>query len=317
MGSDASEDRVETRQLRYVLSALAVGAALLDSEFRYVMANPRLAGFLGMDAAEVAGQVATAALVGEDAPTWERHMAPVVEGLVEASHFEVRFERPVGQVTWLSVSASAIPHPVDSSPAALALFSDVTAARDAENAMADMARRDLLTGLANRNAFEERFALEWRRARRNGLPLSLLLADLDHFKGFNDTFGHQAGDRCLRTVGRTLAYCFQRATDFAARWGGEEFAILLAETDAAHAADAAEHLRRRLAEAAIPRPGSTPPYVTLSIGAATARPGRGGLPRDLLSAADAALYEAKSRGRDRICQAPRASLGSTSDDATG
>lgn len=152
--------------------------------------------------------------------------------------------------------------------------------------------QDGLTGVANRRSFDETLALEWRRAARNGNPLSLLLLDIDHFKAFNDTAGHQAGDDCLRGVAQTLLESLHRATDVVARYGGEEFTILLPETDEAHARTIANTLRER-----IERDG----VVTVSIGVATIHPSRDldGVER-FVKRADEALYEAKRLGRNRV-----------------
>lgn len=151
--------------------------------------------------------------------------------------------------------------------------------------------QDGLTGVANRRHFDETLALEWRRAMRNGNVLSLLLLDIDHFKAFNDSAGHQAGDDCLRNVARVLRECLQRATDVVARYGGEEFAILLPETDNAHARALASSLCERVAADGV---------VTISVGVATTVPNRDGAIEDLVRSADEALYEAKRLGRNRV-----------------
>jgi diguanylate cyclase (GGDEF)-like protein len=160
-------------------------------------------------------------------------------------------------------------------------------------------REDALTGLANRRHFDERLAIEIARAERYQHPLCLLLLDLDHFKRINDSAGHAAGDSVLRLAARTMA-ANARATDFVARIGGEEFAVLLPEQDLSGAFAAAENLRAMVAGLDT---GDIAPSlrVTASIGLAAVRPGEG---RDaLLRRADAALYEAKNAGRDRVVAA--------------
>jgi diguanylate cyclase (GGDEF)-like protein len=151
--------------------------------------------------------------------------------------------------------------------------------------------QDGLTGVANRRHFDETLALEWRRAVRNGNPLSLLLLDIDHFKAFNDSAGHQAGDDCLRNVAQTLRESLQRATDVVARYGGEEFAILLPETDEQRARFIAASLCERIA-----KDGA----VTVSIGVSTVVPSRDTAIEELVRNADEALYEAKRLGRNRV-----------------
>jgi diguanylate cyclase (GGDEF)-like protein len=160
-------------------------------------------------------------------------------------------------------------------------------------------REDSLTGVANRRHFDERLAAEIARAVRYGHPLALLLVDLDHFKRINDSAGHAAGDAVLRLAARTMA-ANARANDFVARIGGEEFAVLLPEQDAAGAHAAAEHVRRSLSE--LDTAAIAPQLrVTASIGVAMLAEGEG---RDaLLRRADAALYAAKNAGRDRVVAA--------------
>ena len=161
--------------------------------------------------------------------------------------------------------------------------------------------QDGLTGVANRRHFDETLAIEWRRAARSRAPLSLLMLDLDYFKAFNDRAGHQGGDECLRRVAQTLCEAVQRAGDLVSRYGGEEFAILLPETDADHALQIAMRLRERIEELALPHPSSPLGRVTASIGVTSVVPPRDGSGSgDFVRVADAALYDAKRQGRNRV-----------------
>jgi diguanylate cyclase (GGDEF)-like protein len=157
----------------------------------------------------------------------------------------------------------------------------------------EQSETDALTGLPNRRAFEKWLAIEILHSQRHGDPLSLLLLDLDHFKGLNDTFGHGAGDEALRAVAAVLRGN-ARHTDVASRYGGEEFVVLLRHTDRAGAQTLAE--RFRLGIEGLP---AVPRTLTASIGAATWAPGVSGA--QLLAAADRALYRAKAAGRNQIC----------------
>jgi diguanylate cyclase (GGDEF)-like protein len=164
-----------------------------------------------------------------------------------------------------------------------------------------LSSRDALTGIANRRRFDRRLALEWRRAGRMERPLSLLLADIDCFKDYNDLRGHQQGDACLRDVAQGLAASLHRAGDLVARYGGEEFAVLLPDTDERHAANTAEMLRACVEALGIPHGASgVSQVVTLSLGVATTRPRAELRPRLLVEAADRALYLAKRAGRNRV-----------------
>jgi diguanylate cyclase (GGDEF)-like protein/PAS domain S-box-containing protein len=167
-----------------------------------------------------------------------------------------------------------------------------------------LSRRDGLTGIANRRHFDEYLELEWRRAERDGRPLSLLIADVDHFKAFNDVYGHQAGDECLRRIAHTIDAQLSRSIDVTARYGGEEFAVILPETPLAGALNIAERMRGAVMGLRIRHEASpVSEFVTVSIGAASVIPRRGETPERLIGAADQALYEAKQGGRNRVCPA--------------
>ena len=168
---------------------------------------------------------------------------------------------------------------------------------------------DPLCGLANRGSFDQRLQLEWSHAARNGTELSLILIDVDHFKKFNDRYGHPTGDACLRAVADALGLQAHRATDLAARIGGEEFALLLPQTDAAGACVAAGRIRDAVVRLAIPHAASqTAPHLTVSVGVATRRPAppvQATDAMDLVEQADRALYAAKAQGRNRMALAPQ------------
>ncbi|QOW19651.1 diguanylate cyclase [Lysobacter ciconiae] len=173
---------------------------------------------------------------------------------------------------------------------------------------ADLLRRlawvDGLTGIANRRHFDDCLRDEWNRCARLGSPLSLVSFDIDHFKRFNDSLGHLAGDDALRAVAAAAAGCVSRPGDLVARTGGEEFAALLSHVDAAGAATVAEHIRQAVADLAIGHPATERGRVSVSVGVATVVPTRDGDPIELLAAADRALYAAKADGRDRVRVAP-------------
>ena len=169
-----------------------------------------------------------------------------------------------------------------------------------EAAMQVMATTDSLTGLANRRAFEAKLDQEWRRAMRSRTELALLLLDVDHFKAYNDRYGHQAGDAALERLGSVMADNIRTAGDLAARIGGEEFVALLPETGLDGANAIAERIRDALRDEAVPHAGSPDGRVTVSIGVAAMWPCRGGVPMVLMKRADEAMYRAKALGRNRI-----------------
>jgi diguanylate cyclase (GGDEF)-like protein len=159
-----------------------------------------------------------------------------------------------------------------------------------------MTRTDALTGLLNRRGFDEALMQAWSRARRGSGLLSLLLIDIDHFKQYNDTHGHMAGDACLQRVAQAVAQAQHRPGDITARYGGEELAVILPDTDGPAGMLAAERLRRAVEALAIPHAGAR---VTVSIGVASLGRDDPATPEVLLARADAALYAAKRDGRNR------------------
>jgi diguanylate cyclase (GGDEF)-like protein len=175
-------------------------------------------------------------------------------------------------------------------------------------AHADLLRQqahlDGLTGVFNRRCFDERLAAEWSRAARAGSALSVVMADVDFFKRFNDRYGHQAGDDCLRRVAAALRATLQRPGDLVARYGGEEFACVLPDTDLAGAMKVAHELGANVDAEQIEHADSdAAPFVSISLGVGTVRPSGAGGPSELLRAADQQLYVAKSRGRHQACGA--------------
>jgi diguanylate cyclase (GGDEF)-like protein len=158
---------------------------------------------------------------------------------------------------------------------------------------------DGLTGIPNRRMFDELFAREWRRCERMKKPIALVMLDIDNFKMFNDQYGHQAGDDCLRAVAGQVVRGAPRASDLAARYGGEEFVLVLGETNADGARWVAENVRQHVNELGILH--ATPQRrVTISGGVASVTPQSGLSPEVLLRLADQALYQAKAEGRDKV-----------------
>ena len=169
----------------------------------------------------------------------------------------------------------------------------------------DLLRRmtvtDGLTGVANRRCFDETMDTEWRRCERAGLSIALILADIDHFKAFNDHYGHQAGDTCLKAVAGVLGGCVRHPPDLVARYGGEEFVCVLPHETLDGAITVAQRMLDRVRVMDIPHTRSTSAdRVTVSLGIAAVTPNRDVAPASLIAAADARLYEAKTAGRNRL-----------------
>ena len=160
---------------------------------------------------------------------------------------------------------------------------------------------DQLTDLPNRRSFENRLNAEWGRALRENLPISILVIDVDRFKIYNDTYGHQQGDIALQAFAKIFTQALKRPSDFAARWGGEEFIVLLPNTDLNGALEIAEQIRKITEETEIPVLGGPSASITVSIGVSVRSQGCAGTLDEFISGADSALYDAKKNGRNRVC----------------
>ena len=160
---------------------------------------------------------------------------------------------------------------------------------------------DQLTSIPNRRGFDNRMEMEWIRAIRENTYISFLIMDVDKFKVYNDTYGHQQGDKVLQVVAKTVAQSLNRPGDYAARWGGEEFVALLPNTDLTGALAAAERIRQNISNVVIPCSDGSETKVTVSIGVNTQMPQLVNSRDEFISDADKALYKAKEIGRNRVC----------------
>ncbi len=173
--------------------------------------------------------------------------------------------------------------------------------REANQQLQQLTLSDSLTQIANRRRFDDYLRQEWGHAVREHLPLSLLMCDIDHFKAYNDHYGHPEGDRCLQQVAETISQCVNRPTDLVARYGGEEFGIILPQTTMAGAMVVGERLVSAFQHRALPHPVSpTAATITVSCGVASVMPRLDCLPSDLVVTADQALYQAKAQGRNQF-----------------
>lgn len=272
----------------------------LDNRLLYV--SPSCVRITGWSAEELLDTSALAGIHPDDMERVEQLIAALKNGEAEEARFVYRQRhRDKGEI-WaeaaLHVTPAADSGEIDG---VVAVMRDITEQKDLQDKLASLAATDALTGLANRRAFDERLADEWARARRDGTQLSLLLIDVDHFKKFNDHYGHLAGDGCLRALGRILSAIARRPADLAARYGGEEFAVLLPNTGPDGCVEVGEGIRQALHDLAMHHAQNPPSrLVTVSVGAATSLPSQASDSSTLVAAADRALYAAKDSGRDRL-----------------
>lgn len=277
----------------------------LDERVKYV--SPSVVRVLGWPPAQLIGKRVFTGMHPLDVSHVEEIVASLKRGDAEEARATYRVRRRDKSEIWVETTLRATRKTDGALDGFVAITRDVTQQKNLQVKLETLAIEDGLTGLANRRRFDERLREEWGRAYREKTSLALLMIDIDHFKPFNDSYGHPAGDECLHSVAGILADEAQRSSDLAARYGGEEFAILLPNTDAAGCARIAERVRRALHDAAIPHRANPPPgIVTASIGGAVCRPGveRSAGPASLIEAADRALYAAKDGGRDRVVMAP-------------
>lgn len=249
----------------------------------------------------------------DDRPALERGIASLRGGERTEVVLAYRTTHRDGREVWIESSVRISPDPVTGEPDGVVTVSrDIGERKASEARLTALASTDGLTGLANRRRLDEAIPTVLHEGAQGESPVSVLLIDVDHFKAFNDGYGHQAGDECLRRVAQAVSAAAQRSGGLAARYGGEELAILLPATGQGAAIDTAEGVRRAVEALACPHRGnSAAPVVTVSIGVATASPASSdparASPSALVEAADAALYDAKRRGRNRVSSAPLAS----------
>lgn len=301
-----AEVRETDFQLLAEYSADVICRAGLDMRFLYV--SPSSFDVLGWTPQEMVEMEPFALIFPEDLRGFiaitTRNFAPGAE----AERASVRMRKKDGTLVWIEFHSRVIREPsTGEAIEAVVILRDISERKMLEEQLSTLALTDALTGLANRRAFDQTLDREWKRTLREGSQISLLLLDLDHFKEFNDHYGHQVGDDCLRAVAAAVNGAV-RATDIPARYGGEEIAVILPSTDLGGALGAAEKVRFAVAALQITHEGDPDGagWVTVSVGVATALSRIGGtmrMPESLLLAADNALYKAKREGRNQVATA--------------
>jgi diguanylate cyclase (GGDEF)-like protein/PAS domain S-box-containing protein len=282
----------------------------LDERMQYV--SPSSDRIVGWKAEQLIGTPALAGVNAEDLPKVRDVVAALKRGDVTEARLVYRSRHRDAKEVWIE-STMQVTRNLDTGKidGVVAISRDVTQQKNAEAKLTALVILDGLTGLANRRRFDERLQEEWARACREGTSLSLLMVDLDHFKKFNDQYGHPAGDACLQAVAQVLATEARRPADLAVRYGGEEFAMLLPNTDAAGCKLVGERIRRGLQQLSIPHALNIPSKrVTVSLGGTAIRLRADGPAESssLVQMADRALYAAKEGGRDRLIMADRATV---------
>ena len=277
----------------------------LSPDFTRTYVSPSCKRLLGFEPEELIGRAARGIVHPDDWPLLDVTLNAPLRSGADDSCATYRASRKDGGEIWLESSSRRLP---DGS-GFVVVTRDVSerkrfeAALEEANARLEVhAHQDALTGLANRRVFNEALHTDWARSRRERNSISLILADIDFFKDYNDTLGHQAGDDCLRLVGKALASVRSRPGDIVARYGGEEFAAILPSTDLAGAEAVGERMLQAVRSLRIPHPKNPSLIVTVSVGVAYSEmlPINARSPDGLLQTADNALYQAKRGGRNTI-----------------
>lgn len=275
---------------------------IVNRNFTYV--SPSARAVLGWDVEQMVGTNAFKPIFPPDLPMIKDVFARLVVSKEDkTSRHQVRVVCGDGSTRWVETNAQFELNQ-DGTTTTVLIIRDIADRKQREEELAALALEDSLTGLANRRCFDQILDRSWRETLREGGAMALLLLDVDNFKQFNDSQGHQAGDDCLRTVARCVRQHARRPSDLACRYGGEEFAIILGKIEPNAAIAIAEEVRSSIAGLGLPHEASQcSRYVTASIGVATAVARIGGsirMPESLLQAADHALYKAKAGGRNRV-----------------
>jgi diguanylate cyclase (GGDEF)-like protein/PAS domain S-box-containing protein len=296
------KDAAEASFRKVVEQSADVICRVFEGQFVYV--SPSAFDVFGWDAQKLVGTNGMDVIHEEDRHIVQESIVRMASGEQDRTTEQVRVKCGDGSFKWIETrSQTETPGSIRD---VILVMRDVTERKQLEEQLAVLALQDGLTGLANRRAFDQTLDREWERTLRTGGEMALLLLDIDCFKQFNDLYGHQAGDDCLRTVASCIRECAVGPTDMACRYGGEEIVVILGNTSLDTAMAIAEKMRTAVAALEIPHQGNAcADRITVSIGVAAAIARSGGsarMPEGLVQAADHALYKAKANGRNTVEQ---------------
>ena len=276
------------------------GIVVLDQDLRIEQVNPGFERITGFPAAEVLHKTPDLLVDNADDTDTLQHLRSSLATSQQWAGLLLA-KRRNGDSYPLEGSLDAVRDDRGKVVRHVMVFRDVTVQKQLEDRLRELSATDGLTLLANRRTFDETLEREWQRAMRSNSPVSLVMADIDHFKPYNDLYGHIAGDRCLQQVAGAIAAGVQREGALAARYGGEEFAVILPGADEATARDVAERIRRHVEALALVHAGNPAQgHVTISMGISTRTPPQTEDFIGLMQSADKALYRAKEGGRNTV-----------------
>ncbi|MEO8053574.1 MAG: sensor domain-containing diguanylate cyclase [Acidobacteriota bacterium] len=311
------ELRSSEARFRGLVRDVPVGVLVQGANAQFALANPKALELLGLTEDQMLGRTSYDPawnVVDEAGRVLAPDEFPVNRAIAERRAVRdavIGVQRPgAAERVWLLVNADPEVAEDGALVQVLMTFHDISERKAAElrlrqanAALQRLSLVDSMTDVANRRQFDRALADEWARAIRVGTSIALVLVDVDHFKPYNDRYGHPAGDDCLRRIAAVLGRTLLRAGDVVARYGGEEFGAILPLTDADAATAIAERMRKSVEALGMPHGAVPLGIVTISGGVASSRPEMDSDPLDLVARADAALYEAKAAGRNRIVTA--------------
>ncbi|HEX8477606.1 MAG TPA: diguanylate cyclase [Telluria sp.] len=310
LSSRADSQQRQTERLRLIVNGMDEGLMIIEANGCIQFSNPACDRHLGYEQNELTGMALGQLLspgVTQEYLAYFSAWSADPETVHPRGAREVQIRRRDGTARAMDLTLTPM---YAGEPLFIGLLHDITHHKQSETALQRAALLDPLTRIANRRHFDSFLEKEWLRAIRSSEPLSLVVIDVDHFKLYNDTLGHAAGDACLRKVAAALQSHALRPTDIAARFGGEEFVLLFAETTLDTAIKLAESVRAHIESIEMPNPrSSTSSWLTVSVGVATIVPTQQDKIETFFVAADRAMYQAKEAGRNRVVAAQDARAG--------
>ena len=298
MRTTSETQTAQADRLRMIVNSMDQGLLIVEASGRIQYANPACDRYLGCKPEDLVGRRLADLLEQTDVQA-----DAVADQAIGQGTREVNIRHHDGSLRAMDLTVTPLTLPPMHAESGLfvALLHDITHHKQSEDALQRAAMLDPLTKIANRRQFDACLEKEWQRAIRNAQPLSLVVLDVDHFKLYNDTLGHAAGDACLQQVAQALQCHAARPTDLAARYGGEEFVLLFGETPLDAATRLAEMIRSAVEALQLPNPRSpSSPWLTVSVGVATIVPTQLDEIENLFVCADRAMYAAKAGGRNRV-----------------
>ena len=304
---DNEKDKDKILYYKYMINSMIDMISTHDQKGNFKYVSPSFKKITGYEKEELIGQSSFDFYHPDDLESLSKSLHAVINEDYEVT-VQYRFRKKDGNYLWIETLAKKADLRISDEEEIIAASRDVTIRKELEsqllnlnNKLEELSNLDGLTGLHNRRSFDYKIEEEWNRAKRQKNELSILFIDIDDFKIFNDSYGHQEGDLCLQKIAEILMLSLKRTSDYVARYGGEEFVVILPETDQEGAIEIGERIRKAVEDLSISNERSeTKAVITVSLGAATKVPNHENSFLNLINKADQALYRAKKSGKNRV-----------------